>query len=64
MDKEKYVDRKMKAYRTGCCQAGTYSKGRATAFCEKCHKDVMMEMCLIADMYGRNYELYYGGDKK
>lgn len=63
MTKDKYIDRKMKSYRTSCCQANTYSKGRATAFCEKCNADVMMEIVLIADMYAKNWELHYGHKK-
>ena len=37
----------IKDYKTLCCKAGYYRKGRADYRCEKCGKDVTMELALL-----------------
>lgn len=53
---EKYADEKIKDYRTPCCEGEAYSRGRATAFCKKCGKDVMLEVILIYEMFLKEYK--------
>lgn len=56
MTESEYIDKKLKPFKTECCKAKVYKKGRADLRCVSCDKDVTMELVLLADMYSREFE--------
>jgi hypothetical protein len=57
MTEGEYIDKKLKPFKTECCKAKVYKKGRADLRCVSCDKDVMMELVLLANMYSREFKL-------
>ena len=49
MMNEKQADKQIKKIKTTCCKTSWYRKGRANYRCEKCNKDVTLEIVLIYD---------------
>ena len=41
---------KIEAYKTMCCNAGWYRKGRADFRCKRCGEDVTFEIFLLFDL--------------
>ena len=41
------MEKELESYKTICCEAGYYQKGRATYICKKCGGDVTMELLLV-----------------
>ena len=56
MTEGEYIDKKLKPFKTECCKAKVYKKGRADLRCSTCDKDVTMELVLLADMYSKEFK--------
>ena len=41
---------KLSSYRTSCCKAEFYKKGRADYRCVKCDKDVTLELVFLQEL--------------
>lgn len=49
MTENEFIDKKLKKFRTDCCNDEFYKKGRADLRCKKCDKDVTLEIVLITE---------------
>ena len=47
---EKKIEQQLQDYKTLCCQAGWYRKGRADLRCKKCDADVTLELVLLHEV--------------
>ena len=47
MDEDVDLDKTIKEHKTLCCKSGWYVKSRANFRCDKCDRDVTLELLLL-----------------